>query len=105
MDAYKSYIGDHLISCANYPGYQKQVSDYSGTDLIALIKRPMQGSAIAQDAMAQTKTVVVNDDPPLIFTRQGLEYYSGKLSLTTHLLSIRKISELKGANKTVIKIS
>lgn len=105
MDAYKSYIGDHLISCANYPGYHKGLAGYSDGDLTALIKRPMQGSVVAQDAMAQTKTVVVNDDAPLVFTRVGLEYYSGKLSLTAHLLLIRKMCDLREAGKTVIKIS
>lgn len=105
MDAYKSYIGDHLISCADYPGHRKQVSDYSGADLIALVKRPMQGSVVAQDAMAQTKTVMVNDTNVVVFTKQGLEYYSGKLSLTEHLLLLKRMSVLKGAGKTVIKIS
>lgn len=78
MDAYKSYIDGHLISCKPFPGDGGE----SLKNLLPLIRRPMQGTGFG---MPLTKTVEVNGDQQ-VFTLQGLEYFNGKLSLTNYLL-------------------
>lgn len=93
MKSYQSYIDGHLIQLAKLPNA-----------FIDLIKLPLQGSVTAQEKMAQTKTVFMDDEEKgTTFTRKGLEYYSGNLSLTDFLLNMRNVADsFKG--KTLIKI-